>query len=138
MQGSLQAGLLVRPFNSLLCCSEGSSGLESGLLLCPSGLNASTCCNGMPDAQARLVMLQFVTELKAALKHTMAEPLAAELGMTLADLQRADLRLALTWLHPGSMSEADFLIPDGQKHSRGYKRKRGQGKVAREVPGGQH
>ena len=79
---------------------------------------------------------QFVTELKAALKHTMAEPLAAELGMTLADSQRADLRLALTWLHPGSVSEADFLFADGQKHSRGYKRKRGQGKVAREAPGG--
>ena len=84
--------------------------------------------NGMLDPEAQLVLLQFVTEPKAALKHTMAEPLAAELGMT--------LRLSLTWLHPGSMSEANFLFPDGQKHSRGYKRKRGQGKVAREAPGG--
>ena len=92
--------------------------------------------NGMLHPYAWLVLLQFVTELKAVLKHTMAEPLGAELGMTLADSQQADLRLALTWLHPGSMSEADFLFPDGQKHSRGYKRKRGQGKVAREAPGG--
>ena len=91
--------------------------------------------DGMLDPQAWLVLLQFVTELKAALKHTLAEPLAAELGMMLADSQRADVRLALTWLHPGSMSEADFLFPDGQKHSRGYKRKRGEGKVAREAPG---
>ncbi len=101
-----------------------------------SSLHLLLPANEMPGRQAWLVLLQFVTELKAALKHTLAEPLAAELGMTLADSQRADLRLALTWLHPGSMSEANFLFPDGQKHSRGYKRKRGQGKVAREAPGG--
>lgn len=73
-------------------------------------------------------MHQEVVDLKEALRWMAAAPLAQQLGVKCE--REGDLRVMLSYLHPASSSETDFLfIHGGGGKGRGYKRKRGQPKV---------
>lgn len=73
-------------------------------------------------------MHQEVVDLKEALRWMVATPLAQQLGVKCE--REGDLRIMLSYLHPTSSSETDFLfIHGGGGKGRGYKRKRGQPKV---------
>lgn len=73
-------------------------------------------------------MHQEVVDLKEALRWMVAAPLAQQLGVGCD--REGDLRIMLSYLHPASSSETDFLfINGGGGKGRGYKRKRGQPKV---------
>ena len=73
-------------------------------------------------------MFQEVVDLKEALRLTLGAPLAQRLDVEVE--REGDLRVMLTYLHPSSSPETDFLfINGGGGKGRGYKRKRGQPKV---------
>lgn len=73
-------------------------------------------------------MFQEVVDLKEALRLTVANPLAQQMGVQAE--REGDLRVMLAYLHPSSSSETDFLfIHGGGGKGRGYKRKRGQPKI---------
>ncbi len=73
-------------------------------------------------------MFQEVVDLKEALRLTVANPLAQQMGVQAE--REGDLRVMLAYLHPLSSPETDFLfIHGGGGKGRGYKRKRGQPKV---------
>ncbi|CAL8470277.1 g9819 [Coccomyxa elongata] len=67
-----------------------------------------------------------VTDLKAALRHTLGEPLAQQLCSR--QDPDAELRIGLTFAHPATAAEADFLFGSNSK-GRGAKRKRGPAHV---------
>eukprot|EP00884_Botryococcus_braunii_P010332 jgi/Botrbrau1/192/Bobra.0022s0172.1 len=79
-----------------------------------------------PEALQGPFMYQDVTDLKEALRLSLGSPLAEALGATLR--QEADVKVMLSYVHPQSGTEVDFLY--GGKAHRGSRQRRGKRKPA--------